>query len=49
MLLKATAAEDDYNMIFVLAEAAHFLGIGTLAYKLWARQTVAGTQSPLTI
>jgi ER lumen protein retaining receptor len=33
---------EDHDTLFVLAEAAHFLGIGLLAYKIWAKRSVAG-------
>ncbi len=32
----------DHDTLFVLAESAHFLGIGVLAYKLHKKKSVAG-------
>lgn len=33
---------EDHDTLFVLAEAAHFLGIGLLGYKISAKRSVAG-------
>lgn len=33
---------EDHDTLFVLAEAAHFLGIGLLGYKISAKKSVAG-------
>lgn len=32
----------DHDTLFVLAETAHFVGIGVLAYKLHKKKSVAG-------
>lgn len=33
---------EDHDTLFVLAEAAHFVGIGLLVYKLYTKKSVAG-------
>lgn len=33
---------EDHDTLFVLAETAHFLGIGVLVYKLHTRKSVSG-------
>jgi ER lumen protein retaining receptor len=33
---------EDHDTLFVLAESAHFLGIGVLVYKLHTRKSVSG-------
>jgi hypothetical protein len=32
----------DHDTLFVLAEIAHFLGIGLLGYKVFSKKSVAG-------
>ena len=34
---------EDHDTLFVLAETAHFIGIGLLGYKLHTKKSVAGT------
>jgi hypothetical protein len=36
---------EDHDTLFVLAETAHFLGIGVLVYKLHTRKSVSGERS----
>lgn len=33
---------EDHDTLFVLAEAAHFVGIGLLGWKIWSKKSVAG-------
>jgi len=42
LLLLLWATIEDHDVLFVLAELAHFLGIGVLAYKIHRRKSVAG-------
>ena len=36
----------DHDTLFVLAEMAHFIGIGVLGYKLHKKKSVAGKPTP---
>lgn len=35
---------EDHDTLFVLAEVAHFVGIGLLAYKMYSKRSAAGGQ-----
>lgn len=44
LLLVLWRTIEDHDTLFVLAEVAHFLGIGLLAYKLQTKKSVAGAR-----
>jgi hypothetical protein len=33
---------EDHDTLFVLAEVAHFIGIGLLAFKMYSKRSAAG-------
>lgn len=37
---------EDHDTLFVLAEAAHFVGIGLLGWKMYSKKSVAGALHP---
>ena len=49
MLLILWRTIEDHDTLFVLAEAAHFVGIGLLGWKIWTKKSVAGAQQQRTL
>ena len=42
LLLVLWRTIEDHDTLFVLAETAHFVGIGLLGYKIYKKRSVAG-------
>lgn len=48
LLLVLWRTIEDHDTLFVLAETAHFVGIGLLGYKIYKKKSVAGKQFMIT-